>query len=752
MGDFSRDPDARLLESVAQHYVGVRLQQGVPILDTDWNELEDLRRHEVASIGSWFLGDGVPVGSDGFRIVPITGGGTDTIILTSTATAVGPTAIRVDLAASTAASALGFGPANAVSERFGSSPAALASSRSQPFALTPGSTLVVQADDHPEETVVFEAADFPDIGAATAAQVVALLNAGLGHASASTGQGNDFLIRGGDGTTAGAGRILIDGQVVLNERELRYSHQALYENSALAALWGVDPVAALTTPAADEPFAVYLDAWHREVDSAEDLHLVPPAIGVETSTRLRREWAVRVARAADVADVFAGRPPGHSYHLLALLARVAGNPVIARAMISDRRATEHSLRRAVAYRDDNGAVVVDSAGFRNMLVRLRDTVRDFIAFLTSRFVDADSGYVAGEVAGVDALASIANLADHGIALIHAETLGTQGALDFFGQLLDAENRFVDVWRDAVLPLDKPGGKIYQLSYQGMVDRIEAFLTGPAPIGFTSIADALEGRNLRSAMNSQEQVTSEFGDESERPFGVLFITYLGSPASLIQPNISFDMQYEISGSVTPQDDLDVDVFIDPAWQVTLLNEGGTLPLGLQMGPGDDIERFVVRVRPPDDAAAEAQINLRVSARRNPTGLSRNTPQLTLRVGQPPPGSEAEHAFTIQNASVPLVGGVYEVPVSTVAGLTYRLWNNTDAALEAEFELDPASDPNWSILPTFGASDTVPPNATRDYVMQYGAPASDGLTLTSTLIARHSATSEIAAQITITMRSV
>nr|BFE80521.1 hypothetical protein GCM10020093_031220 [Planobispora longispora] len=26
-------------------YIGIRLQQGVPLLDRDWNELEDIRRH-----------------------------------------------------------------------------------------------------------------------------------------------------------------------------------------------------------------------------------------------------------------------------------------------------------------------------------------------------------------------------------------------------------------------------------------------------------------------------------------------------------------------------------------------------------------------------------------------------------------------------------------------------------------------------------------------------------------------------------
>ena len=42
MGDFSRTTIDRL-----KHYVSVRLQQGVPLLDADWNEQDDIRRYEL---------------------------------------------------------------------------------------------------------------------------------------------------------------------------------------------------------------------------------------------------------------------------------------------------------------------------------------------------------------------------------------------------------------------------------------------------------------------------------------------------------------------------------------------------------------------------------------------------------------------------------------------------------------------------------------------------------------------------------
>lgn len=51
-----------------RRFVSVRLQQGVPIVDADWNEKDDVRRFELRAYLKWFVGDGVPFGSDAFRI------------------------------------------------------------------------------------------------------------------------------------------------------------------------------------------------------------------------------------------------------------------------------------------------------------------------------------------------------------------------------------------------------------------------------------------------------------------------------------------------------------------------------------------------------------------------------------------------------------------------------------------------------------------------------------------------------------
>lgn len=72
MGDFSRDTFDQL-----KHYVSVRLQQGVPLVDADWNEQDDIRKHELQAFLKWFVGNGVPKDNDGFHILAIPEGEAD---------------------------------------------------------------------------------------------------------------------------------------------------------------------------------------------------------------------------------------------------------------------------------------------------------------------------------------------------------------------------------------------------------------------------------------------------------------------------------------------------------------------------------------------------------------------------------------------------------------------------------------------------------------------------------------------------
>ncbi|MBS1856645.1 MAG: Ig-like domain-containing protein [Acidobacteria bacterium] len=57
----------------SRRYVGVRLQQGVPLLDRDWNESEDIRRHFERRLRRHYIGQGVSTAA-GFHIEPAPSG------------------------------------------------------------------------------------------------------------------------------------------------------------------------------------------------------------------------------------------------------------------------------------------------------------------------------------------------------------------------------------------------------------------------------------------------------------------------------------------------------------------------------------------------------------------------------------------------------------------------------------------------------------------------------------------------------
>lgn len=322
MGDFSRDPKQRLIDSVEKQYVGVRLQQGVPVLDADWNESEDLRRWELWSLAKWFVGSGVPENNQGFKVIPVINGGINTVILVANKANPDGSSLLINRATSTAADILGFSDANSSANIIGSAPARLTSDNADTFDLTDNLTLIVQADGLAEETITFSSTDIiriPDISRVTAAQVVAVIESQANNIVANVGTGNDFVIHGGDGTAEGAGRCLVEGWEVLNTINLKYTSQPLYENDELASILGVSRLEPLTAPGARRTDTVYLDIWEREVGANEDNeHLINPLIGFETAVRVKREWVVRVIE--DSTDLPVAQT-GHRYFRLASIVR-----------------------------------------------------------------------------------------------------------------------------------------------------------------------------------------------------------------------------------------------------------------------------------------------------------------------------------------------------------------------------------------------------------------------------------------------
>jgi hypothetical protein len=113
----------------------------------------------------------------------------------------------------------------------------------------------------------------------------------------------DLVIRGGDGTLAGAGRIYAHGYRAFIESDWRYSLQPDLPDPAPL----VSP-----PPGADRPHhVVYVDIWERPVHGFQDPFLVELALGgEETGFRSRKVTQIRVREVAKGASEALASPIG----------------------------------------------------------------------------------------------------------------------------------------------------------------------------------------------------------------------------------------------------------------------------------------------------------------------------------------------------------------------------------------------------------------------------------------------------------
>lgn len=652
MGDFSRDPNTHAQEAIAKHYVGVRLQQGVPLLDTDWNELEDLRRYELASWFQRFFGDGVPADNDGFRIAALAGGGVGTIVIEAVdaAPVTGVTTLEVDFAQSTAASRLGFLPVMSVTERRGTTPARLVGNAAEPFPLEDGLTFAVQANGEPAEVVTFAAADFADITQATAAEVVAVLNAGLARATAQVGDGNDFIIGGGDGTLAGAGRIAASGVEVVNEFDVPYSAQPLYEDTDLAALWGVDVLPVLTPPlGADRQDLVYLDVWDREVGASEDDGMVLPAVGIETAVRLRREWVVRVAEGtADLGAV--PQAPGHRYLVLAHLLRTDSDDAVAEGAVRDLRIRELNVARylktPILY--EQGGEVLDADRFAGLLEALRTVL---LARLQDRVFDFSYADSYDEFLVLTALQDLAQQSAFAAVQTRAGTFNNADGFRFLDTLYGLQ-------QDVVQAIDLYGN--VGGSAQAFIDDYTDRLDGAS--GIDGLRPALDDEDFLAAVEAQEEINTWLSAPIDLlPEGDLVIAIESvDPGSNLAFNAPFNITYRIESQLTsPQAQEAINVEIAPdapaTWNIVLDRDQIVVPA---MGGQDTVVATVT----PRTGTTSVAFRLTATADRNPV-VSQVQMSDPFVVGQPPPTDQflqwsapsfdSEGRFAIESSDPPTV---------------------------------------------------------------------------------------------------
>lgn len=732
MGDFSRNPDDRLNASVARHYVGVRLQQGVPLLDTDWNELEGLRRHELASWFQRFFGDGVPADNDGFHIEALAGGGVGTIVLEAAdaAPATGVTTLEVDFAQSTAASRLGFLPIMSVTERRGTTPARLVGNAAEPFPLQAGLTFAVRANGEPAEVVTFAAADFSDIAQATAAEVVAVLSAGLTRATAQAGDGNDFVIGGGDGTVAGAGRIAASGVEAVNEFDVPYSAQPLYEDPALAALWGVDVLPSLTPSlGSDRQDLVYLDVWDREVGTAEDDGIVLPAVGVETAVRMRREWVVRVAE--DTDDLSAvPQVPGHRYLALARLLRTAGVDAVAVGSFRDLRTRELNVARylktPILYAQ--GGDVVDADRFAGLLESLRTVLLTRLQNRVFDFTHADSY---DEFLVLTALQDLAQQSAFAAVQTRAGTFNNADGLRFLDTLYGLQH-------DAVQTISLYGNAL--ATAQTFIDEYTDLLDGAA--GIDGLRPALDDGDFLAAVEAQEEINTWLSAPVDLlPEGDIVVTIVSvDPGTNLAFNVPFNITYRIESQLTsPQAQEAINLTIAPdapaTWDIALDQDQVVVAA---MGGQDTVVATVT----PRAGTTSVAFRFTATADRNPviTQLQVSDPFV---VGQPPPTDQflqwsappfdSEGRFAIESSDPPTV--FFQVDLVNTAGVqrTFTLSHfvTPPAGEEADWLPVAASPASSDITVAAGDSDTNTLSLTAPAPPTVGSEGT--LTIQATLIA-------------------
>ena len=336
MGDFSRNTFDIDVFNRLKHYVSVRLQQGVPIIDSDWNELADFQAFEQRTFLKWFVGDGVPKGNNGFCILPVY----KQVILEYDQMDDEPpkrTFLMIDLQSSTAHEILGFGPGNASAERLGPpasgffdtdlgpATAQLTGTQQGPFKNLSGKKLVIKVDSTESDplTVIFSTEKTAE---EVRDRIIDVAQENDVKVTASVGQANDFDIGGGNGTTYGVGLCLVNGMEVVNECNLTFSRQGL-------------SLPYLEAGATRKDIA-YLEVWEREINSEEDPEIQDDRIGIESSVRTKREWVVKVIEEENWPPMFT--PMGQDIYRLAAIERKGDEPINA-WNISDLRTKDLSL-------------------------------------------------------------------------------------------------------------------------------------------------------------------------------------------------------------------------------------------------------------------------------------------------------------------------------------------------------------------------------------------------------------------------
>jgi len=299
-------------------YSNVRLQQGVPLVDADVNELDDIRKFDLRAFLKWFVGNGNRLGGDGFHILQASPASATNVMISSGAgnTITTTTAVYTQLT-------------NAGASNPSVSVAVVSSAAftvNQFVAVLQADGLfagIYKVTSKPDAThVAIQRPQYaPGVANTTVVTTAAKI---IGAASDVTTTGLNLL-----------GRILVDGLEVLIPSDKLYSEQLIS-----GADVGVVPALPATIPSGTNVL-LFLDVWERNVPITEDASLIVQPLNTESSVRTKRLWVVR-ARSGAVPQVLPVQgdgdwAQGHLYYPLASVVRATPTSTITTATITDLR-------------------------------------------------------------------------------------------------------------------------------------------------------------------------------------------------------------------------------------------------------------------------------------------------------------------------------------------------------------------------------------------------------------------------------
>lgn len=626
MGDFSRLPQERALDSRSKHYVGVRMQQGVPLLDCDWNEMEDIQKQNAEEIFHQFIGDGVPDGNTGFLVEALPDGGIGTLVLTAVASGTGFSSITIDLAHSTAADILGFLPGHESARTWGASGARLTGYTTGPFTLS-GATIAISVNGQEAETVSFTDGD------ATIDDIVDAINAGATRVTASQGDGNDFFIHGGSGDRSGAGRILVHGKMVWNEHDMVYSSQPLYMNDALASKWGVPRIEDLSPPSSGtRNDIVYIDTWEREVTTQEDDAIMLLPVGVETTVRMKREWAVRVAEGA--VDLSGITPvEGHQYSIIASLNREAvdGDAISAESII-DRRVISLTMSKNIKspISLSRGSESITAEEYANILMALKEILLERLQKRIFPFILSGAAFTYDMMLIFTSINDILNQCGQAALMARSGIMNNADALSFLSALYNLQNEFIQVVDEYGVGGDDTTQFITEYGW---------YLEGSAAQSIDGLKPSIDAGDLIGASEAQDQLNAWLSlPANVLPEGSVGVSILEvrPPDNVLTYNVPFVVEYNIVSNVdSPREQEQYAIVArtsaPSSWNLSLSNS--IIELDSLNGSGS-VELTVT----PRTGTVSSQFRLTVHAVRNPTHVSFAHESELFSVGSLPPGEE------------------------------------------------------------------------------------------------------------------